>query len=284
MKGSLIKPETVDTLRVTMFRRFLICVSISNIGQFLQGLMVPFVVNELTDSNAWVGFAGFMGLIPMVFATPISGLLADRMDRRSILRFAFSVQAILSFTLFVMYQSDALTPWRLVGLSFLQGVTAGFQFAPMQSMSPSLVPDRLLIEAVRLVSISFTIGRALGPAIAGVVFLFFDPGPAFLGTCFAYLVSVALLARVRSGWVRNEEDVPPFWQEFRAGLAYMRERPGMRDARRIGVTLALIAGKGRLPTELVARLPQRPIVCVMNGQMPDVLEPETVEVSVAKAA
>ena len=228
MIDALLKPATRETLRVAVFRRFLICVSIANIGQFLQGLMVPFVVNELTDSNAWVGFAGFMGLIPMVFATPVSGLLSDRMDRRTILRIAFGVQGLISFVLFLLYQADALTPWRLVGLSFLQGLTAGFQFAPIQSMSPSLVPERLLIEAVRLVSISFTIGRALGPAIAGVVFLFFEPGPAFLGTSFAYGLSLILLAGVKSGWVAPGGEPPSFWSEFRAGLSYMRQRPGMR--------------------------------------------------------
>ncbi|WP_171098893.1 MULTISPECIES: LpxI family protein [unclassified Ruegeria] len=40
--------------------------------------------------------------------------------------------------------------------------------------------------------------------------------------------------------------------------------------------LALIAGTGALPDELVARLPQRPLICALEGFVPDRLTPDMV--------
>ncbi|NIZ14852.1 LpxI family protein [Phaeobacter sp. HF9A] len=38
--------------------------------------------------------------------------------------------------------------------------------------------------------------------------------------------------------------------------------------------IALIAGRGKLPAELIARLPERPLICAMAGSEPDMVEAE----------
>jgi predicted MFS family arabinose efflux permease len=219
--------RTSEALRIGVFRRFLICISIANTGQFLQGLAMPFLINDLTDSNTWVGGASFASLLPAVLVTPLAGILADRIDRRKILLLAYSVQTLLTLLIVVLYETGQLTPWRIIIISFVSGGTAGFQWAPIQSMSPSLVPEDLLISAVRLVSISFTAGRALGPALAALTLAFWGPGPAFIGTFVAYVIAVVVLFGVRTGWQPGGAG-EPYWKQFVDGLRYVRARPGMR--------------------------------------------------------
>lgn len=186
-------------------------------------------MNQLTDSNAWVGAAGFAGLAPAVFATPVAGILSDRFSRRRLLVGAYSAQAIVTAALLTLYASDALTPWRIIALMVVSGSIAGFMFAPIQSMAPILVPEHDLIPAVQAVSMSFTVGRAVGPALGAIVLALSGPGTAYGIACGCYVLAVgAMLSLV------TREQPPPsqasFRRDFVAGLSYIRHRPGMRLA------------------------------------------------------
>ena len=221
------------------FTRFLVGNTITNVGQFLQGLSVPFLVNEMTDANRWVGAVSFAALIPAVMTTPISGTLADRINRRTILAAAYAVQTAVTTVFLVLYLGEALTPWRILGLQLVSGAAAGFQWAPTQSLTAILVPRSSLQNAVRLVSISFTAGPSICPMVAALILALSGPGLAFAGTVGCYVVGVLTLLTVRSPWT------PPassegFVAQFRAGVTYVRRRPSIRLAIRLSFSVAAL--------------------------------------------
>ena len=59
--------------------------AISNAGSYMQLTAVPFVLFELTDSNAWVGAAAFAGLFLSVLVGPFAGIAIDRYSQRAVL-------------------------------------------------------------------------------------------------------------------------------------------------------------------------------------------------------
>ena len=105
----------------------------------------------------------------MTVLTPVAGVLADRLPRRLILIVTQLVQAAAAFALWLLYLSDSLTAWRIVGLVFVGGIAGGFQMAAWQAFVPTLVPRSQLVEAVRLNSLQFTVSRALGPSIGAMI-------------------------------------------------------------------------------------------------------------------
>jgi predicted MFS family arabinose efflux permease len=123
----------------------------------------------------------------------------------------------------------------------LSGAASGFQWPPIQTMSAVLVPDDELIDAVRMVSISFTAGRAIGPAIAAVILAVAGPGIAFAGSmvCAAlgivFILPVRLRTRPRAGGADE-----PFLRQFTAGIAYVRQRPGVRLVIRLAFATAML--------------------------------------------
>ncbi|MCP4843603.1 MAG: MFS transporter [Actinomycetia bacterium] len=226
-------------LRHVAFARFLLANTTSAVGQFLQGLAVPFLINQMTDSNTWVGAAAFAALIPAVVTTPISGTLADRIDRKRILLVAYVLQGCITGGLLALHQADLLTPWRIIGLLLASGAVSGFQWAPIQSLSAVLVPRELLPQAIRLLSISFTVGRSVGPAAAALILAFAGPGLAFAGTVGCYLVGLLLLSSVRCHWEPGEV-AEPFFTQFRAGIDYVRSNPSIRLALRLSFMMAFL--------------------------------------------
>ncbi len=209
------------------FRLFFIGVSIATTGQFMQSLAVPFYMNQLTDSNWWVGSSAFAVLIPSLFMTPVAGIWSDRMSRKALLFGSFFTQLACSAVFLALFTADLLTPWLMIGIQVVVGVASGFQWAPTQAMTVLLVPPEDLLSAVRFVSLSFTAGRALGPALAGLTLLNWGPGPAFAVTIVGFGLGLALMAPMR---LRATEPVErePFWLQFRHGLDYVRRRPAMR--------------------------------------------------------
>ena len=226
-----------SSLRHPAFARFAAGQALCGTAQFLGGLATPFLVNQLTDSNTWVGASSFVALIPAVVGTPLSGTLADRMDRRMLLLVGLSLQVLVMSVVVGLYATGGLTPWRILLLNFVGGSAASFQWAPIQSMAAVLVPRESLVAAVRMVSITFTVGRSVGPAIAAVTLAFHGPGLAFVVSLGLYVVGLGILATVRTTWAPSGAD-GSLGDQFREGLAYVRARPEMRVAFRLAFSVA----------------------------------------------
>ncbi|MFZ9383623.1 MAG: MFS transporter [Ilumatobacteraceae bacterium] len=179
------------------FAYFFTAAAISNAGGWMQMVAVPALLFDLTDSSTWLGVASVAALIPAVFLTPHAGVLADRVSRRTILLFTQLVQMTTAFVLWITYSSGDISPWLIVGLGLVGGVATGFQTAAWQSFVPLLVPSDLMLEAVRLNSVQFTLARAIGPGLAGLVISTLGTGAAIFINASTYLLVIAALTVTR---------------------------------------------------------------------------------------
>ena len=197
---SLHVTNPFSALRHPAFARFALGSTLCGVAQFLAGLATPFLINQLTDSNSWVGAASFAALLRAVIGTPFAGALADQMDRRLLLLAGTGLQILVMVTIVVLYTSDRLTPWLILGLNFLGGSASSFLWAPTQSLAAVLVPRESLAAAVRMVSITFTVARSVGPVLAALTLAFGGPGLAFSAALGIYLVGFSVLTTVKTGW------------------------------------------------------------------------------------
>lgn len=179
------------------FAYFFTAAAISNAGGWMQMVAVPALLFDLTDSSTWLGVSSVAALIPAVLLTPHAGVLADRVSRRTILMFTQLVQMTTAFILWFSYSTGDISPWLIVGLGLVGGVATGFQTAAWQSFVPLLVPSELMLEAVRLNSVQFTLARAIGPGLAGLVISTLGTGAAIFINASTYLLVIAALTVAR---------------------------------------------------------------------------------------
>ncbi len=161
-------------------------------------IAVPAILFDLTQRATWLGFSSLVGSVPAVLLTPYAGVVADRISRKKILIVTQSVQMCASFSLFMMYATDQLTPWRIVGVGFVNGIATGFGASTWQAFVPSLVPEEDMLDAVRLNSVQFTVARAIGPGFAGLVIGAFGSGAAILLNSSTFLLVIIVLVTVNS--------------------------------------------------------------------------------------
>ena len=188
---------SLAALRHREFRYFFVAAAISNAGGWMQLVAVPALLFDLTDSSTWLGISSVAALIPAVFLTPHAGVLADRYSRRTILFVTQVVHMITAFVLWTTYATGHITPGLIIGLGLVSGVATGFQTAAWQSFVPLLVPPDEMLDAVRLNSVQFTLARAIGPGLAGLVISTLGTGAAIFINASTYLLVIGALVVAR---------------------------------------------------------------------------------------
>lgn len=177
-----VRRIALDTtpLRVSRpYRNLLIGDAVSVIGTQVTAVAVPIQVYELTGSAFAVGLVGLAGLLPIILFGLYGGAVADAVDRRRLVLFTTSGQAVLSTVLLL----QAVVGLHQTGL--LYAVVAGqaglfaLDSPARQAFVPRLLPGPLLPAANALRQVEFNIGVTVGPLLAGLLVGRFGFGSAF---------------------------------------------------------------------------------------------------------
>lgn len=201
-------------LRNARFVRLWVGQGISFVGDFVSMIALVILVVELSGSASAVGGLLIARLLPTL-ASPLAGVLADRLDRRAVLvacdlaRAALILGAIFTRDLAVLY-----------AISFLMGAARTLFNPTIRAAFPSVVGGGDLTRANALISGTFSVSFAAGPAIGGLLVATIGVDAAFALDVATYLVSAALLFRVPMP--RPEREVEEgFARELRAGFGYL---------------------------------------------------------------
>jgi len=124
------------------------------------------VVYHLSNSSAWVGVSTFASMSPFLLA-PIGGIVADRVERRLLVRVTRVGAFLTTSTLFVLAMTDVLTVWMVVGVAMFQGMVRAIEIPADQALLANVVPSSDLANAVTLSTMSQQGSRAVGPVLAG---------------------------------------------------------------------------------------------------------------------
>ena len=222
---------TFASLRHRDFALFWSAAIISNTGGTMQSITVPFVVYTITGSAAWLGVSAAVTFVPTVLVGPIAGAVADRYPRRQVLLVTQTVQMLAAFALWAVWVTGGATVASLLGLTLLSALAGGINIASWQAFVPSLVPREDLMNAVRLNSIQFTVARAAGPALAGLVLARYGAGTSFMVNAVTYLLVIAALVRIpaRPNAGSGSRVHQSVIREFVDGVRYLRRRPALME-------------------------------------------------------
>ncbi|WP_240704662.1 MFS transporter [Croceicoccus sediminis] len=132
-----------------------------------------------------LGILGLVQFIPLFVLTPISGVVADRFDRRKVAALSMGIDSFVAAALGYATWSESLSLPLLFSLAALHGVARIFFGPAMNSLAPNLVPAPMIPRAIATNAIAWQFASVLGPAAGGMLYAVFPSLP--------YIVSVALL-------------------------------------------------------------------------------------------
>jgi DHA3 family tetracycline resistance protein-like MFS transporter len=167
---------------------------------------------------------GIAWSLPQVLLVLLSGVLADRLDRRMLMIAGDVVRAVAIGTVgFLSIRGDLTIP-ILVGLVALFGVGQALFQPAFHSIVPDIVPQDLLVRANSVDQFvrPFAL-MVVGPALGGLVVGAFGPGWAFVTDAGTFVWSAAMLAMMRTrSHTERDEPHASVWSDALEGLRFVR--------------------------------------------------------------
>jgi MFS family permease len=200
------------------------------------------VVYEITGSGALLGAVLGARAIPMVLLTPVSGMAADRYDRRRLMQASQALAAAVSLAFGAALALDIVGTWMLFAFTMLMGASNVMDRPARFTTAFELVPRELAVKAVALNTIGFSMARVVGPAAAGYIIAaggrstlaralagsFFLQGVLYAAAC-AMVLMVTFPPRLQ----RNEQRSA--FGEMAEGLRFAVSNPRTRVLLMIGL-------------------------------------------------
>jgi len=186
---------------------------------------------ELTGLATSVGLMSFLLFAPTIVASPLFGVILDRVDVRRAAVFSQSILITSLLVLFVLYETGSLTIWLLGVVALTIGVTSSADRTIRFVLVPQIVDRDALANAVAIHGINFNTARLLGPAIGGVLI-------EWVGTEFAILVNLAMIVPflivifliTLRGQDERKSKRQSFLGEIFDGARYAARHPIIREA------------------------------------------------------
>ena len=209
------------------YRLFFFGQMISVIGTWMQTTALQLLVVRLypnpEHAARWLGAVGFVPLIPLIPFALLGGSLVDRYSRRMLVIATQSTMMIVAFILFALTAANVVTIGHILALLIVSGIANAIDVPARQTLVIEMVDSDKddLPGAIALNSSIFNLGRAVGPALAGVIVAAVGEADAFLLNGLSFLAVLIGLFLMRLAPRVIEEKRPRFGTHLKEGFRFM---------------------------------------------------------------
>jgi MFS family permease len=147
------------------------------------------VVYEVTGSGALLGAVLGARAIPLLLLAPLSGVAADRFNRKRLLQSSQFLAAAVSLSVGAALALHVVSTWMLFAFTMLMGASNVIDRPARFTAAFELVPREIAVQAVALNTIGFSLMRVIGPALAGYLIAWFGAAGSFFIQALLYTAS-----------------------------------------------------------------------------------------------
>lgn len=217
-------------LRFREFRNLVGTTFLLSCALLIQQVALAYELYRITGDPLSLGLIGLAEAVPFIGLALFGGYLADRRDKRTLIRFALWVILLAASLLAILSRPavrDALTQTAWLGAVYLSiavlGLARGVLSPAASSLRAFLVPREVLGNAVTWSSTIWQAGAILGPVAGGFAYAAFG----LTGSLLIAIVLIAAAERLASTiaprpLVLAPGMKTPIWLALREGLAYVR--------------------------------------------------------------
>ena len=182
---------------VPTFRSIWIASLASNFGGLIQSVGAAWMMTSLSASPMLIALVPAATTLPIMLLSLWAGAVADNLDRRRVMIVCQCAMLATSAALAATAWAGLMTPWLLLGFTFLIGCATAVNGPAWQASVGDMVPRAILPSAVAMNSMGFNLARSLGPAIGGIIVAAAGAATAFLANAVSYIGLLIVLARWR---------------------------------------------------------------------------------------
>ena len=225
-------------LRIAIYRSMWIAALISNVGTFMHIVAAGWAMTSLTDSPTLVGLVQTSWAVPGFALALHAGAFADMVERRRLIALTQVLALAIAAALGVLEITGNLGVIALLAGTFLESVALTIAAPAFMALTPQLVGTQHLSQAFGLDSVSRNIAQSVGPALAGAVIAFTNPGAVFILNAVSF-VGILFVVRKLPTFSAQVESASKINHVIRDGIKHVVHTAQLRN---IALRLALVLG------------------------------------------
>jgi len=195
---------------------------------------------SIREASFWLGMVGLAQFLPLFLLVLVAGYVADRIDRRLIVRLCLAAEMLCAAALAALVWLEAMSLAPLFAVAVILGIARAFAGPALGSIAPNLVPPEQLPSAIALNSIAWQSGSVVGPLTGGAAYALSTSLPYELsaGLYALSLVAIFLIRPIPRG---NAGESHPL-RAVIEGLAYVRDNKIVLGAISLDLFAVLLGG------------------------------------------
>jgi MFS family permease len=152
------------------FALFWVTLLTSSFALQMESVAIGWQVYAVRGKPLDLGLVGLAEFLPLPLLALPAGHLADRVSRRLLYASAIVLDGAVALGLLGVTHAGAARVWPFFALAFVTGVANAIGAPAGRALTPSLVPEDLLVSALAQRSVAAQLSLVAGPAVGGVLF------------------------------------------------------------------------------------------------------------------
>lgn len=216
---------TFAAFSIGPFRWLLLSSVLGVLGYQMQAVALGWLVYLMTGSAVRLGLITTVQAIFQAAVSPVAGVIADRVERRTYIMSVRSLTVIIAALLALLVVSGHIVYPELVVAAVLLGTAFGLNGPARQALLGQLVGKATLMNAVSLLSGGMNLMRILGPAVAGFLVSTLGVGDVYVLLAVVYTAVILAMIPVPRQPFQTRVAGRNVLADLRAGIAYSYREP-----------------------------------------------------------
>jgi len=233
------KPIEPDSKSFRMFKIFFVGQILSLLGSEIVQFSIVWWITIETGNPSLLSLSMFLTFLPKILFAPLSGILADRMNKKFLIGLADFLQAVATLGLILMFFANNAGIWTVISINIIRSAFQTFHRPASASIIPLMVPKNKLSQMNGLQQLSTGIVSTVGPIIAAGLLLIFDISEILWFDVISFIVAFSLLLVINIPKIRTKQlptqansslkgvKKPSMIQDFKEGINIIRNLRGL---------------------------------------------------------
>ncbi|MFN4144091.1 MFS transporter [Aestuariivirga sp.] len=180
-----------NALRHPKFVLYWLAIGCASFAVQIMSVSVGWQIYDITRDPLYLGYVGLAQFMPPLLLVLVTGLAADRFNRRFIMAGCLALEALCALGLLLFTLSDPGGVAPVFGILVVLGVARAFLNPASDALAPNLVPRKAIAHAISLTAMIWQVANIAGPVAGGL--LYGISGEAAYGTALALVTAAAVL-------------------------------------------------------------------------------------------
>ena len=233
-------PASSNALHHRPFVTYWLAIWAASFAVQVMSVSVGWQVYDITRNPLYLGFVGLVQFAPPLLLVLVTGLVADKFNRRLIMGVCLGLEAVCALGLMAFTLSKPTGVWPVFGILVLLGVARAFMNPATGALAPNLLPKEAIAHGISLNSMSWQIANIVGPVTGGL--LYGISGAAAYGMALLLIAIAALLVALIGAVPQKNHAEETSLSTLFAGFAFIRKEKVVLGAISLDLFAVLLGG------------------------------------------